>query len=92
MSQSRATGQTFLRGGPGAFMWVPPGTPHAFANTTDLPVRMFFQSSVPGGHENYFAELADILRAADGPPDQAAIIDLRQRYHIDQLTDMADGG
>ena len=68
-----ASGQRFLRGGPGAFMWVPENTPHAFANRTDSPVRMFFQSSVPGGHENYFLELAELL-AADGAPDQAAIV------------------
>lgn len=26
------SGQTYLRGGPGAFMFVPPNTPHAFGN------------------------------------------------------------
>jgi oxalate decarboxylase/phosphoglucose isomerase-like protein (cupin superfamily) len=61
-----STGQTFLRGGPGAFMWVPTGTPHAFANTTDRPVRMFFQSSLPGGHDNYFDQLAEVLRNSNG--------------------------
>jgi quercetin dioxygenase-like cupin family protein len=85
------TGATFLRGGPGAFMWVPPGTPHAFANRTDRPARMFFQSSVPGGHENYFDELAALLRDADGPLDQQVIADLRGRYDIEQITDLADG-
>jgi mannose-6-phosphate isomerase-like protein (cupin superfamily) len=80
-------GRRFLRGGPGAFMWVPENTPHAFANRTDEPVRVFFQSSVPGGHENYFAELAALL-AAEGPPDQAAVVDLRQRYDIEQITDL----
>jgi quercetin dioxygenase-like cupin family protein len=85
-----AQGQTFLRGGPGAFMWVPPETPHAFANRTDQPVRMFFQSSVPGGHDNYFDELAALLRDADGPLDQQVIADLRNRYDIEQITDLAD--
>ena len=80
-----ASGQRFLRAGPGAFMWVPEGVPHAFANRTDRPARMFFQSSVPGGHENYFEELAQLLRAG-GPPDPAAVADLRLRYGIEQLT------
>jgi len=84
-----ADGRTFLRGGPGSFLWVPPNTPHAFANNTDQTVRMFFQSSAPGGHENYFDELAALLR--DGPPDPPAIIDLRDRYDIEQLTELHDG-
>lgn len=80
-----ASGQRFLRGGPGAFMHVPPGVPHAFANRGTAPVRMFFQSSVPGGHENYFRELGDLVRSA-GPPDQQEIIRIRERYDIVQLT------
>ncbi len=82
-----ASGQRFLRGGPGSFMWVPVGTPHAFGNPTDEPATMFFQSGAPGGHEHYFEELAALL-TADGPPDQAAIIALRERYDIEQLTGM----
>lgn len=62
------SGTVYLRGGPGAFMYVPPGTPHAFANRTTDPVRMFFQSSVQGGHENYFAELGELLRRSEGNP------------------------
>ena len=85
------TGQTFLRGGPGAFMYVPPGTPHAFANTTDRPAAMFFQSSVVGGHENYFAELGELLAAAHGHPDPTAVRDLEARYGTEQLTAMHPG-
>lgn len=85
------SGQRFLRGGPGAFMHVPAGIPHAFANTTDKPVRMFFQSSVPGGHENYFRELADILRGGT-MPDADKIARLRARYDIVQLTDLHSPG
>lgn len=66
-----ASGRRFLRGGPGAFMHVPARVPHAFANRSGAPVRMFFQSSVPGGHENYLRELAELLRGS-GPPDQEA--------------------
>jgi quercetin dioxygenase-like cupin family protein len=84
-----ATGETVLRGGPGAFLWVPEGVPHAFGNPTDRPARMFFQSSVPGGHEHYFDELAALLAA--GAPDPAAVAALRDRYDIDQITALADG-
>lgn len=82
-----ASGQTYLRGGPGSFMWVPENTPHAFANTTNEPARMFFQSSVAGGHENYLNELSELLRS--GGFDQQAVRELRRRYDIEQLTAIA---
>ena len=81
------TGLQFIRGGPGSFLWVPEGTPHAFANHTSEPARMFFQSSAPGGHENYFEELSGLL-ARPGAPDEAAITALRLRYDIQQITDL----
>lgn len=85
------SGKRFIRGGPGQFMFVPQGVPHAFGNPTDKPARIFFQSSVPGGHEHYFEELAEILaRSADGV-DQDEIEDLRRRYDIEQLTPLAGG-
>jgi uncharacterized RmlC-like cupin family protein len=83
-------GQQFLSGGPGAFMYVPPGTPHGFANTSDEDTTIFFQSSAPGGHDNYFDELAALLRDSPGRPSQEAITDLRTRYDIEQLTPLRD--
>ena len=85
-------GRRFMHGGPGAFMFVPPNTPHAFANTTKKPAKMLFQSSVPGGHENYFEELASLLRNANGKPAPKDIADLRDRYGIEQLTPLDGGG
>lgn len=87
-----ATGQRYLHGGPGAFMFVPEGVPHAFSNRTKKPVKMLFQSSVPGGHENYFEELAGLLRRSDGRPDPKDIAELRRRYGIEQLTALSGGG
>ncbi len=89
--ESRA-GKRYLHGGAGAFMFVPPGVPHAFANSSKRPCRMFFQSSVPGGHENYFKELAAILRRTDGAPDPKDVAELRNRYDIEQLTPLKGGG
>lgn len=79
-------GDTFLRGGPGAFLYVPKGTPHAFANRSEQPVKIFTQSTVAGGHENYFEELAYILEKSSGQPSQSDIEDLRKRYDIEQIT------
>ena len=85
------SGKRFLHGGPGAFMFVPENTPHAFANQTGKPVKMFFQSSVPGGHENYFDELMQLLRRSDGSPDAKDVAQLRERYDIEQLTPLSAG-
>lgn len=83
-----ATGQTYLRGGAGAFMYVPPATPHAFANRSDAPARILFQSTVRGGHESYLTEMARILTAAHGDPDPDVTADLRARFDTEQLTAM----
>ncbi|MFD9336205.1 cupin domain-containing protein [Streptomyces sp. NPDC060028] len=78
-------GERVVRATPGTVILVPPGCPHAFANPTGVPARMFFQSSPPPDHERYFEELLEIL-SADGPVDHSAIAALRCRYDIEQLT------
>ncbi|MEV4506501.1 cupin domain-containing protein [Streptomyces klenkii] len=86
-----ATGQRYARATPGTVILVPPGCPHAFANPTSEPVRMFFQASPPPDHERYFEELFEILEA--GPPvDLEAIAKLRVRYDIEQLTPLRTAG
>lgn len=84
------TGNKVVRATPGTVIVVPPGCPHAFANPTERPARMFFQASPPPDHERYFDELLEIL-ATDGAPDQAAIAELRSRYDIEQLTPLRHG-
>ena len=74
---------------PGAWVFVPPGVPHAFANRTDGEARFLLIMSPPG-HDRYFDELASIL-AADGPPDSEAIAALRARYDTEQLSSLAAG-
>ncbi|MFG3498820.1 cupin domain-containing protein [Streptomyces sp. NPDC047928] len=81
------TGRRSVRATPGTVIVVPPGCPHAFANPTDRPARMFFQASPPPDHERYFEELLALLKAG-GSPDHAAIAELRSRYDIEQLTPM----
>jgi oxalate decarboxylase/phosphoglucose isomerase-like protein (cupin superfamily) len=78
------TGQTVFRGGPGSFMFVPAGCPHAFHNPGRTPARMLF-AVAPAGHEVYLQELADLL-ATGGRPDPDAIGALRGRHDIHQLT------
>jgi oxalate decarboxylase/phosphoglucose isomerase-like protein (cupin superfamily) len=81
------TGTTVFRGGPGSFMFVPAGCPHAFFNPGPQPARMLFLVS-PAGHEIYLQELTDLL-AASGAPDEAEISALRHRHDIYQLTPLA---
>jgi oxalate decarboxylase/phosphoglucose isomerase-like protein (cupin superfamily) len=79
-------GGKVVRGGPGSMMFVPAGCPHAFANPGSKPARMLFQVSPPG-HEHYLEELAEVL-ARPGPPDRAAVAELRARHDILELTPM----
>jgi quercetin dioxygenase-like cupin family protein len=81
-----AGGARVVRGGPGSLMFVPAGCPHAFTNPGAAPARMLFLVT-PAGHELYLEGIAELL-SRPGPPDQAAIIELRARYDIEQLTSM----
>lgn len=83
-------GDTYLRGGSGSFLFVPVGTPHAFANRSGKPTKMFFQSSIEAGHENYFEELASLLKKTNSQPSQKDMEDLRRRYDTEQITPLHD--
>ena len=84
-----ASGSTIVRGGPGSLMYVPAGCPHAFANPGPAPAKMLFLVS-PAGHEHYLREIGDLL-AGGGPPDAAAIAEVRARHDIEQLTPLIPG-
>ena len=85
-----ASGERYLRGEPGSLMFVPAGVPHAFANLSGRPARMLFQAA-PSGHEDYFEELAALLRATDGRPDPEQVASIRGRHDIQQLTNLSAG-
>jgi oxalate decarboxylase/phosphoglucose isomerase-like protein (cupin superfamily) len=81
------TGAKVFRGGPGSFMYVPAGCPHAFFNPGPDPARMLFLVS-PSGHEAYLRELTALL--GSGPPDVAEIAAVRARHDIQQLTPLGN--
>ena len=85
-SWESAGGGKVVRGGPGSLMFVPAGCPHAFTNPGTATARMLFLVT-PSGHEQYLEGIAELL-SRPGPPDQSAILDLRARYDIEQLTPM----
>jgi len=73
------------RVGPGNFVQVPPSIAHGFGNPGTAPATLLLIISPAGVHEEYFRELAVIL-AKPGPPDTAAIAELRQRYDTVQVS------
>jgi len=85
-SWESAAGARVVRGGPGSTMFVPAGCPHAFANPGAAPARMLFLVSPPG-HERYLEEIGELI-GQSGPPDPAAIAEVRARHDIQQLTPM----
>ncbi|HKA99108.1 MAG TPA: cupin domain-containing protein [Streptosporangiaceae bacterium] len=87
-SWKSATAARVIRGGPGSAMFVPAGCPHAFANPGTTPARMLFLVSPPG-HERYLEEIGKLV--GSGPPDPAAIAEVRAPYDIEQLTPMIAG-
>ena len=62
-----------LRLGPGNYINMPKGTPHAFKNNTERPARMLI-TCAPAGIEHFFAE-------ADGKPPEA-LAEIAARYGI----------
>ena len=80
-------GDRTFRAGPGTFAAVPPGTAHGFGNPGTALATLLITISPAGVHERYFEELADIL-VRPGPPDTAAIAELRKRYDTEQLASL----
>jgi mannose-6-phosphate isomerase-like protein (cupin superfamily) len=67
--------------GPGAFLWMPRGLPHTFANLGYSPVRTVGLIH-PSGFERFFAEIAEYVASADGPPDPDVVLEINARYGV----------
>ena len=67
--------------GPGAFLWMPRGLPHTFANLGDDPVHSLGLLN-PSGFEQFFTEMAEYIASTDGKPDSEVILQLNQRYGV----------
>lgn len=66
---------------PGDLVLAPPGAVHAFANPGAEPARFLIQVW-PGGFENYFLDLAELIRSEPvwPPQDRSRIAALAQQY------------
>jgi quercetin dioxygenase-like cupin family protein len=78
-------GGEVVEAGPGDLVRKPRGIPHAFWNAGDEEVRLLELIS-PGAFARYFTDLAPILNTP-GPPDFAALAEIRQRYDLDMDMD-----
>ncbi|MCK6623769.1 MAG: hypothetical protein DPW09_36060 [Anaerolineae bacterium] len=67
--------------GPGGFAFVSPGVVHSFSNQTDAQAKYLLVTS-PAGLENYFAELADLVKSEPQwpPQDMSKVIALMSHY------------
>lgn len=69
-----------------SFVQIPKGTPHAHANLTNKPVRLFMTFS-PGGYEQFFIERANATKTSKpGTPGYAqAMQALTTKYGITNI-------
>lgn len=65
----------------GSLVWLPRGEPHAFANLSDEPVRVFGVVT-PAGLEGMFAEQAEYFAGLSGPPDERRVAEIGARYGV----------
>jgi mannose-6-phosphate isomerase-like protein (cupin superfamily) len=65
---------------PGAFVFIPRGTVHAFMNAGARPARLLLTFS-PGGVDRFFQELAPL--AAAEPPDPAGLAAVGAKYRVE---------
>lgn len=65
----------------GAFVLVPPGTLHSFANRTDAPVKFLAHAS-DARHKHFLVQLLELVESEPvwPPTDPAAIVKLGLRY------------
>lgn len=73
-------GDQEFRVGPGSYIFIPPGTPHALWNDTDTPAKgisIYF----PAGLETYFEEMGEVF-AASNPPDFSKLGVISRKYGI----------
>lgn len=78
------SGDRIARGGPGTFVYVPPGVAHSFGNSGPSHARMLLITAPPG-FEGYFNEVTELV-AKGGRPDPEAIAKLRAKYDTIQLS------
>jgi uncharacterized cupin superfamily protein len=65
--------------GPGGIAWGARGTPHAYANRGNEPLRVMILW-IPGVVEALFKDMAEYLQTASGSPDEQVTAAIMARY------------
>ena len=73
-------GEERIEAGTGAFVYIPKGLRHAFANRTEEPVHALVILT-PAGLERYFQEVAALVEA--GVTDAATFQAVNQKYNLE---------
>ena len=72
-------GHQKVQGQPGAFVLVPRGTPHAFANRGTKPAKLLIMFTPAEEREKYFEGLAELMKNGQ-KPDKEALLELMRQF------------
>ncbi|QIR35387.1 cupin domain-containing protein [Tolypothrix sp. PCC 7910] len=72
-------GNQTVQGLPGAFVLVPPGTPHTFSNLGNTPAKLLIMFCPAGEREKYFEGLSKLLKEGQAP-DKKALLELMRQF------------
>jgi mannose-6-phosphate isomerase-like protein (cupin superfamily) len=74
-------GERTLTVAPGAFVFIPRGTPHAFMNAGPQPARLLLTFS-PGGVDRFFEDLGPLLATAPADPERLAPVLAKHQVEV----------
>ncbi|MFB4426957.1 cupin domain-containing protein [Streptomyces sp. QL37] len=73
-------GNEYVTADAGSALYVPPGTPHGFANVGEDPAELLI-AFMPGRHrEGFFRGMAELIQEDQVPPTQEQLTELAERY------------
>ncbi|MDQ3817144.1 MAG: cupin domain-containing protein [Acidobacteriota bacterium] len=74
--------------GPGSYLFIPKGTPHAQGNLGKTPVKVLL-TVTPGGFEGFMRDRAELIkRTPRGSPDfMKRIYEIVKKYDLERLGD-----
>jgi quercetin dioxygenase-like cupin family protein len=75
-------GGTWIKGGPGSFVFGPRGIAHGFKVVGNTPARMLLLAT-PGGFERFVIDLSEPAGTPAAPPDMGKLMTVAQQYGIE---------
>lgn len=68
--------------GPGQAICIPRGAVHRFDNRGGQDVKMLCVATPAKIGPSYFRKVAEVLNAANGPPDRAKLVEIMRRHGL----------